>query len=569
MKKKNYFIGFFLIVTTLLFTMVSSVEANNQIENEFQTNNILTQFKLQNNLWYSGNQINNLNSTLDRLTSNLEFQQSNTNNLSPNINVELSSFTPKSGPNGQEVEVTYTITLGDFTEYISNNSNHSSIVEEAVFIFDTSSNMNQNAWNSAIRNGIVRNINDSSDIKNSGMKIGLIGYNSSVVYANDDENTANLYDYSKPEEVEKLRVLLQEEKIRIDWNNSSRNITDALKKANSILSQSSDDKEKAIVIISTDKIQADSEIIKQIKSQGYRIISFYLGNVGSNVTDSYSLEDLHYQLGGVEEHYIITSFDQGNCNNAFNDMQKVRDSLLGLMGEEKVDTYKLDLMLNFDLGDGFLPVRGITQKQGTLYQVNIPSITYTPVTKNDDGTYTYEADQKQIEVSFTVKVDTNQIGDITFSNKDDVEFNNLTYTNLNDEEIKVRIETPTFTVVGEPELPTYSNDTIKILEIEPADYFQLGSSQVLETGTEKLEVNGEVIEITRMTMPEFIGKAEKINGKYDVVVIGRLVNTDWGDDPKNQSRYQDYRFERSNDSEENDITNRKAQEIIDFIDSGQ
>ena len=55
MKKKNYFIGLFLIVTTLLFTMVSSVEANNQIENEFQTNNILTQFKLQNNLWYSGN----------------------------------------------------------------------------------------------------------------------------------------------------------------------------------------------------------------------------------------------------------------------------------------------------------------------------------------------------------------------------------------------------------------------------------------------------------------------------------------------------------------------------------
>ncbi len=182
MKKKYYFIGLFVIVTTLLFTMVSSVEANNQIETEFQTNNRLTQFKLQNNLWYSGNQINNLNSTLDRLTSNLEFQQSNPNNLLPNIKAELSSVTPTSGPNGQEIEVTYTITPESFVSLNNDSSSNSAAIEEAVIILDLSQDMYLYKRWDAIRESIVSELIDNEDLMRSNLALSIIGYNQTSVY---------------------------------------------------------------------------------------------------------------------------------------------------------------------------------------------------------------------------------------------------------------------------------------------------------------------------------------------------------------------------------------------------
>lgn len=351
----------------------------------------------------------------------------------------------------------------------------------------------------------------------------------------------------------------------------TRNIDQALIDASEILSQSKTDNNKAIIIISNENINANEFYINQIKDKGYNIISLKLGEQVNLNHDDKSLQELHNALGGNGCYFEVSTPESMNWQpySDFDDeVSLIREALLGSQ-ETIEDNFSVNPTLNFDLGNNFLPVSGLISTGGTSYQLKVPTITYTPVTKNDDGTYTYESDQKQIDVSFIVKVDTNQIGDITFSNKDDVEFNNLTYTNLNDEEIKAPIETPTFTVVGETELPTYSNDTIKILEIEPADYFRLGSSQGLETGTEELRVGDESVEITRMTMPEFIGKAEKLNGKYDVIVIGRLVNTSWGKDSNHQKKYQDYSFTRNDTVEENDITNRKAQEIIEFINSGQ
>lgn len=118
---------------------------------------------------------------------------------------------------------------------------------------------------------------------------------------------------------------------------------------------------------------------------------------------------------------------------------------------------------------------------------------------------------------------------------------------------------------------------IRILEIEPADKFKLSKTQGLDvTGTEiiyeKVDNDSDKeykIIVDHITMPEFIGSVEKLNGKYDIIVIGRYVH-DWSkSDPKNQKKYADYNFTRSDDYEENDITNRKAKEIIEFINSGQ
>lgn len=140
---------------------------------------------------------------------------------------------------------------------------------------------------------------------------------------------------------------------------------------------------------------------------------------------------------------------------------------------------------------------------------------------------------------------------------------------------------------------TYTGPDIRILEIEPADSFRLTYTinKRVTTGTEtitKTKNNKEYkIEITHMTMAEFIGKTEKLNGKYDVIVIGRYIDNslsgpngtiDYSDikydinkhtkifiksDLRNKSWFTDYAYL------ENDITNKKAKEIREFIQSGQ
>lgn len=140
---------------------------------------------------------------------------------------------------------------------------------------------------------------------------------------------------------------------------------------------------------------------------------------------------------------------------------------------------------------------------------------------------------------------------------------------------------------------TYTGPDIRILEIEPADSFRLTYTinKRVTTGTEtitKTKNNKEYkIEITHMTMAEFIGKTEKLNGKYDAIVIGRYIDNslsgpngtiDYSDikydinkhtkifiksDLRNKSWFTDYAYL------ENDITNKKAKEIREFIQSGQ
>lgn len=125
---------------------------------------------------------------------------------------------------------------------------------------------------------------------------------------------------------------------------------------------------------------------------------------------------------------------------------------------------------------------------------------------------------------------------------------------------------------------TYIGPDIRILEIEPADSFKLTdiSSTRVTTGVETVtrNVNSKEykIEITHMTMAEFIGKTEQLNGKYDVIVIGRYVDKtlqapngaiSYTNDKQGTAWFRDYV------DIDNDITNKKANEIKEFIESGQ
>src|SRR5699024_2491716 len=99
----------------------------------------------------------------------------------------------------------------------------------------------------------------------------------------------------------------------------------------------------------------------------------------------------------------------------------------------------------------------------------------------------------------------------------------------------------------------------------------------VETVTRTVNNKEYKIEITHMTMAEFIGKTEKLNGKYDVIVIGRYVDEDLflskGDIVSSLfNKYYNMHgttWFRDYENLNNDITNKKADEIKDFIDSGQ
>ncbi len=551
------------MVTTLLFTMGSSVEANNQIENGFQPNNILTEFKLKNNLWYSGNQINNLNSTLDRLTSNLEFQQSNTNNLSPNIKAEL-SVTPRSGPNGSEIEVTYTITPEEsFDALLLPTSKDKDI----LFIMDTSISTNNNRlteFKNALQN-VFANYGPFAQREN---KVGVILYGDTV-----SSEFINPYKLDQNNCLQSYQGLLQSVFRSINNTNSSNRklgkaLEEAIKYFNGQLPEpnkpNNSKAEKYIVLFAGDK---PTDTISNNMLSGYNLITLAVNNIDN-------VKELHTYLGGNEAYFYKNTVDNGSGMDK--PATEIRNLILSGISS---NSFTVNATLNFDLGEDFKSIDdNLISKAGTSYQLKVPTITYTPVTKNDDGTYRYEADKKEIKVSFKIKVNTEKTGAITFANTDDVNSNNLTYTYLNGTEIKDVIDTPTFTVVDDTEPPTYTNDAIKILEIEPADSFTLTGSSALnqiKTGTENCTINVDGLEyevsITHISMPEFIGKAEKIDGKYDVIVLGRYVDPSITkkNNELNQYTYRDYYYNRSDDNEENDITVRKANELIEFMNKNQ
>ena len=56
-------------------------------------------------------------------------------------------------------------------------------------------------------------------------------------------------------------------------------------------------------------------------------------------------------------------------------------------------------------------------------------------------------------------------------------------------------------------------DEIRVLEIEPGNKFLFEQK--------KYEVNDQNVNVTQMSMPEFISTVDQLTGKYDAVVIAR------------------------------------------------
>ncbi|WP_157055667.1 hypothetical protein [Clostridium sp. DMHC 10] len=125
---------------------------------------------------------------------------------------------------------------------------------------------------------------------------------------------------------------------------------------------------------------------------------------------------------------------------------------------------------------------------------------------------------------------------------------------------------------------------LKILEIEPGDEYVLSKNMFSNN-----------VDITQMPMSEFIGKIDKVNGMYDIVYVGNKTHTKYvttysGNKVSGKNAYAikyskvgtkapktgvDFGESNQNDPghveyySENDITDKKAKELKEYIESGQ
>lgn len=118
-------------------------------------------------------------------------------------------------------------------------------------------------------------------------------------------------------------------------------------------------------------------------------------------------------------------------------------------------------------------------------------------------------------------------------------------------------------------LPAVPLSTLKVLEIQPGTNFDLSTDLLSSTFPNNL------IDLTKMSMPEFISKVDEINGKYDIVYIGNSsLGTQYsalGTDPTNlpQGGLNNGTGTSKEYYSDNDITNRRANTLKDFIYSKQ
>lgn len=226
--------------------------------------------------------------------------------------------------------------------------------------------------------------------------------------------------------------------------------------------------------------------------------------------------------------------------------------------------------LIFNLGSDFTLVEG--QEGITIDKNGNVILNLTDKIKYSYDTTSNKYTSEKFNVSFNVKA--NRVGEnITFISSK-INYNDILSTTEN---IEGYIESPIITVRNNSVMPEYIGADIRILEVEPADSFKLTDLDTrATTGVEKVtRVIGDKsysIEITHMTMAEFIGKVDDLNGKYDAIVLGRYVDKSLispNGTVSNVNNGEGSSWFRDYIDLENDITNKKATEIKEYINSGQ
>ena len=522
---------------------------------------------------------------------------------------------------GEDLNIKYNINLNDFTKDI----------DEAVFLIDTSLRMRKNSdWSDNDRLKLAKNIINNIDKNSSDFKIGVIGFAQNNIYnllTNDwtvtDASKIKMYDMSNSDDAKIVHSMGNQILEINDWTQSNDVSLDlALEKSYDLLGDDNSSNNKSIVIITAGNANISQDVSNKIKRIGYKIILLDISSQINYTTipdSEYNLKNLIESIGdnGIKKYNIDNNnhLDENDLNEmksnksiylklnpvSINDGQNISfsDEGLSLLSANTImnGVKSLDIesdyfniqnpRIRFDIGQDFqlddnLEVKIkygerqenlIVSNNNNIIEIDLSNFIIYTIENNS-----FVPNTNNIELSFNIKTKT--VGNnISFSkDSNGVSKSYLLYKlkrgSVNTNQKKI-LELPNIRVENYDEnyLP------IKILEIEPADSFKLTfcNETHIKTGIEygiiNIENKGYQVEIEHMSMPEFVGKADKINGKYDVIVVGRYIdyNNITENSNKDQLPYRDYNLDQKigNAFVENDITDRKANEILDFAQSGQ
>ena len=371
------------------------------------------------------------------------------NNL-PYINAHLISPIPNtiSYPS-QPIDVKYQIDTEQFEYNLQSNVP----IDEAVFVVDETKKMSDSQRYTNFKNGFDNRILDGTILGEKDIKINAVGYNDYVNFPNSDYYNSLI---GRKSEREKLRLAF-EDHIKMSESSNNRNIEGALDKANSLLQEKGEQgKNKAIIIVSSGdaNYNIDSNVIKTISKNGYRIISLDLSNTDGS--ENANLKKLHQLLSGNNDDYILAKADGGNYNTPeINYAEGIAKRLAGEGGTSStVNTISIkNVKLNFDLGENFDAVSGL-DGTGKIRTVTIPEIKYTLKQDEASGKYLWQQDPQSIEVNFKIQPVDGKRGKLEFASDSQGDLsenlkNYISYVGLNKKEIKKHIETPVINLIDD------------------------------------------------------------------------------------------------------------------------
>ena len=406
---------------------------------------------------------------------------------------------------------------------------------EIIFLMDTSTYMSKHEYKEAAMWSLVKLAQNYYD--NPNVKSGLITYDETAISV-VDPTVANYFSFEKP---------MVDYITSYSFNSNKINIRDALKLANEKFS-SDPSAYKQIVLVGHDNdlefnvtddnydscttsTPSDICIVQSLQNKKVDLFTYTMGreNNSGNSSEKATLREVHSKISNSSERYYYELYSH---NDNYYILEKKHFIELANLTKQLMSSDTTIGEIELDLNNNFILVNQNSNKISV-------QITYG----------------KKISISFKVKA--TQVGQLTFGDS---------YFNVNGQKFKLPL--PTIYIQSKvPDNPSSQiplNGTIRILEIQPGDSFQLkGKSNLTTTGIDTYDYNGIDVLIDHVSMPEFIGKIAQLNGYYDVIVIGN--NSSW-DKKYSQINFLGY---SNADYNENDITKRKAEEIISFINSGQ
>ena len=392
---------------------------------------------------------------------------------------------------------------------------------EIIFMLDVSGNILNEDYKNALKWALVSLAKIYYD--NPNVKVGFISY------AEKAEEVIQLTtpNYSNVEE--KLLNYIKEQY----WHDTKTNIREALELANNLFTNDAKVAKQIILVGQDNNLifdnQNDAWITNELQKKQVDIFTY---TKSSNPNSK--LLEIHQQISNSSTHHYYQISDFYNLEK--DEFIKQGDLTLNSLGQ--IVYRNVELVLNTN---GNFWVQDYNDK---MYLNNI---IYNRTTSNQ-----YETD----EINVYLKVTPWGYGKLEFGNS---------YLNINGQSylLPLPIIYTDGTKPPTPEIDQGSVD-IRILEIQPGDDFQLMGDNVLSTtGRDYYTFDDNIILIDHVSMPEFIGKITELNGYYDIIVIGNKTS--------GNKTYSQINIGGSSESDynENDITERKADEIIKFIESGK